>query len=91
MENTEITAKVREYKELQAMAEELDAELQAIADALKAELDSRNTEELTVDIFKVRYNKIQSSRFDAAAFKATHKALYAQYTKTVEARRFTIA
>lgn len=46
MSANEMTAKVRELKELKAMAEELAQEITAIEDAIKAELTARNTEEM---------------------------------------------
>ncbi len=91
MGNKELTSKVRELKELRQMANELDAEITAIEDALKAEMTSRGTEEMTVDVFKVRWTKVNSSRFDTTAFKKTHADLYEQYTKISETRRFSIA
>ena len=86
----ELTGTVRELRELRTMAEELAAEIAALEDTLKAEMQARGTDELKVDTFKVRWTPYTSRRFDSAAFKAEHAALYDKYTKTVEARRFTI-
>ena len=80
MSANELTSKVRELKELKAMA-----------DKLAAEMTARNTEEMTVDVFKIRWTKVTSNRFDSKAFKATHADLYAQYTNQTESRRFSIA
>lgn len=91
MSTHELTSKVRELKELKAMAEELAAEITSIEDEIKAEMTARNTEEMTVDVFKVRWTKVTSNRFDTTAFKKTHGDLYEQYTKTTESRRFSIA
>ena len=91
MSTHELTAKVRELKELKAMAEELHAEITAIEDTIKAEMAARDTEEMTVDVFKVRWKRVTSRRFDATAFKATHADLYDQYTKQAETRRFSVA
>jgi hypothetical protein len=33
---------------------------------------------------------VNSSRFDSKAFKATHSDLYAQYSKPVQSRRFSV-
>ena len=73
------------------MAEELAAEITSIEDAIKAEMTARDTEEMTVDVFKIRWTKVTSNRFDTTAFKKTHADLYAQYTKQTESRRFSIA
>lgn len=91
MSANEMTAKVRELKELKAMAEELAAEIAAIEDTIKAEMLSQGVDEMQVDVFKIRYKLVTSSRFDSKAFKATHAELYAQYSKPTESRRFTVA
>lgn len=91
MSANEMTAKVRELKELKAMAEELEQEITAIEDAIKAELTARNAEEMTVDVYKIRWTKVTSSRFDTTSFKKAMPELYGQFTKTSESRRFSIA
>jgi predicted phage-related endonuclease len=91
MSANEMTAKVRELKELKAMAEELAQEITAIEDAIKAELTARNTEEMTVDVYKIRWTRVTSSRFDTTSFKKAMPELYGQFTKTSESRRFSIA
>ena len=61
MSTNELTSKVRERKELKAMAEELAAEITVTADTIKAEMMTRGTDEMTVDVFKIRdYRKKQA-------------------------------
>lgn len=91
MSANEMTAKVRELKELKAMAEELAQEITAIEDAIKAELTARNAEEMTVDVYKIRWTRVTSSRIDTTSFKKAMPELYGQFTKTSESRRFSIA
>lgn len=91
MSTHELTSKVRELKELETMAEELAAEITSIEDEIKAEMTARKTDEMIVDVYKVRWTKVLSNRFDTTAFKKTHGDLYEQYTKTTESRRFSIA
>lgn len=91
MDKKTLIDKVRELKSLKQMADELDAEITSIEDELKAEMTAQNTEEMTVDVFKLRYKTVVSSRFDSKAFKATHSDLYEQYIKQTESRRFTIS
>ena len=91
MSTIELTGKVRELKELKTMAEELAAEITAIEDVIKAEMTARDTEEMTVDVFKVRWTTVTSKRFDTTAFKSTHQGLYDQYTKETVTRRFSVA
>lgn len=91
MSTNELTSKVRELKELKAMAEELAAEITAIEDVLKAEMLARDTGEMTVDVYKVRWTKVTSSRFDTTAFKKAMPELAQQFTKQTHSRRFTVA
>lgn len=91
MSANEMTAKVRELKELKAMAEELAQEITAIEDDIKAEMTARNTEEMTVDVYKVRWTRVTSNRFDTSAFKKAMPEIAQQFTKTVESRRFVLA
>lgn len=91
MSMNELTKKVRKLKELKTFADELAAEITAIEDELKAEMTAQNVEEMTVDVFKLRYKTVTNNRFDSAAFKATHAELYNQYTKPTTYRRFSVA
>lgn len=91
MSTKDLTAKVRSLKELEALIAKAQAEAEGIKDELKAEMINRNTEEMTVDVFKIRYKTVKSNRFDTNAFKSTHKELYNQYIKQTESRRFTVA
>ena len=91
MSTKDLTEKVRSLKELEALITEAQAEAESIKDELKAEMINRNTEEMMVDVFKIRYKTVKSNRFDTPAFKSTHKELYNQYIKQTESRRFTVA
>jgi len=90
MSANEMTAKVRELKELKAMIDELSAEAATIEDEIKAEMTARNVNEMAVDVFKIRYTTVNSTRFDSSAFKKAHGDLYAQYSKQTTSRRFSI-
>lgn len=91
MSQNEITAKVREIKELQRIMDEAAAEIEALKDAIKAHMDAENVEELITDTFKVRYTAIKTCRFDSTAFKKDAPELYAKYAKETISCRFTIA
>lgn len=91
MSQNELTSKVRELKELKAFAEQISDEISALEDAIKAEMTERDIEEMQIDIFKVRWTRVQSSRFDTTAFKKAMPDLAAQFTKVTESRRFTVA
>lgn len=91
MNTNELSAKLRKLKKLQAKAEELEAEITAIQNEIKEEMEARGTEEMTVDVFKVRWKPVTSMRFDSTAFKRTHGDLYTQYSRPVTCRRFQVA
>ena len=91
MSTNEMTSKVREYKELKALMEQISAEITALEDEFKAEMTARDTEVMDVDVYKVRWTTVNSSRFDSTAFKKANPELAEQYTKTTTCRRFTIA
>ena len=73
------------------MADEIAAEISTLEDEIKAELTARGTDEMTVDVFKIRWTKVISSRFDTTAFKKVMPELARQFTKQTESRRFSIA
>lgn len=91
MSTYEITSKVRTLKELRTEIEALQAEAAAIEDEIKADMLTREVDEMTVDVFKIRYKTVESSRFDSKSFKETHSELYNQYCKATKYRRFTVA
>lgn len=91
MSTHEITSKVRTLKELKAEIEELEAQARSLEDEIKADMLNKGVDEMQVDIFKIRYQTIKTSRFDSKSFKATHADLYEQYCKTSEYKRFTVA
>lgn len=90
MGQNELAAKVKELKGLKLMAEELAAEIETLEDAIKAEMTARGVSEMLVDVFKVRWTKVLSKRFDSTAFKARYGELYGQFVKEVETRRFSV-
>ena len=91
MSENVLTKKVKDYKELMAMIDELKQEADSIADEIKAEMISRDTDEIRADIYKVRYKAVTSSRFDSKSFKEKYAELYSQFTKQTTSRRFSIA
>lgn len=91
MSINEMTAKIRNLKELEAFIAEAQAEAEAIKDELKAQMTEQNTEEMTVDVYKVRWTTVSSDRIDTASFKKAMPDLAKQFTKTSVTRRFSIA
>lgn len=91
MSESAMTAKVRELKELQRMADELAKEIAAIQDEIKSELEARQTEELIADVFKIRYTTVRSMRLNTTALKKAMPDVYQSFCAESVSRRFTIA
>lgn len=91
MSTNEMTMKIRQLRELQQLIEEAEAEMEALKDSIKAEMIARNVEEMTVDVFKIRWTTVKGSRFDTTAFKKAMPELAQQFTRPTESRRFTVA
>lgn len=91
MSANEMLSKVRSLKELEALIAEATAEAEAIKDEIKAQMVERNTEEISVDVYKVRYTRVESARIDTTALKKACPDLVQQFTKTSVTRRFSIA
>ena len=91
MSTKEMTAKIEELKEIEALLEEVKAEAEAIRDEIKQQMIAEDTEELTAGQYIVRWTSVLSNRFDTTAFKKVMPELYKAYTKQVSSRRFSIA
>ena len=91
MSTIEITSKIESLRELEELIEEAKAEAEALRDEIKAEMLNRNTEEMSVGQYIVRWTSVLSNRFDSTSFKKVLPDLYKAYTKQVSSRRFTIS
>ena len=91
MSTNQITKKNESLLEWEQIMEEAKAEAEALRDEIKQEMVNRNTEELNVGQYIVRWTSVLSQRFDATAFKKVMPEIYKAYTKQVASRRFTIA
>ena len=91
MSANEITTKIEALRELEELIEEAKVEAESLRDEIKAEMLSRNTEEMSVGQYIVRFTSILSNRFDTAGFKRAYGELYKEFTKQTASRRFTIS
>ena len=91
MSTIEITSKIEELRELEALISEAQTEAETIRDELKALMLAQNTEELTAGQYIVRWTSVLSQRFDSTAFKKVMPDIYKAYTKQVSSRRFSIS
>ena len=91
MGQNELTATIERLKELEAEQDAITAEIETLKDRLKAELVKQGVGKMLVGDYKVSYTSYVQRRFDSTAFKADHAEMYAEYTKAIEAHRFTIS
>jgi predicted phage-related endonuclease len=91
MSQNEIASKIEQLKEWEAILEEAQAEVEALRDCIKAQMLERETEELQVGTYIIRWTSVLSTRFDSTAFKKEHAELYKAFTKQGASKRFSIA
>ncbi len=91
MSRTELIAKIELLNEYETMLETLKEKTEAIRDSIKAEMLERETEEMIVGQYIVRWTSVLSNRFDTTAFKKVMPDVYKAYTKQTASRRFTIS
>ena len=85
-----LVAKVHELKKLKLAATELAQNIKDIEDFIKAEMTARDVSELAVDVFKIRWVPVSSTRIDVSALRDELPAIAARYSKTIESKRLTI-
>ena len=90
MSTQDIAKKLRELKELQRLAEEVETEIENIKDAIRGHMDAHGIEELAAGEYKVRYTSAETSRLDAAALRRAMPELCEMFTKRTKSRRFTV-
>ena len=91
MSTIEITSKIEALRDLEELIEEAKAEAETLRDEIKTEMLNRNTEEMSVGQYIIRWTSVLSNRFDTTGFKKMYADLYKEYTKQIASRRFTIS
>ncbi len=89
MSTNELTEKIREYRELQALIEEAQAEAEAVKDSIKAAMG--DSEELRAGEYRVTWKPVKSSRIDATALRRAMPEVAAAFTRETITRRFCVA
>lgn len=89
MSTNELAAKIREYRELQALIEEATQEAEAITDAIKAHMGTQ--EELRAGEYKVTWKPVKSARLDAVGLRRTLPEVAERFTRETTTRRFCVA
>ena len=90
MTTIEITTKAREYREIQAMIKELEAEADALKQTMIREMDARQVDTLDAGEYTIRWNLYETSRLDSTKLKSEHADLYAAYSNKSTATRFQV-
>jgi predicted phage-related endonuclease len=91
MTNEKLHELVIQYKQYKALVDEAQEMVDTIADELKAILTAQDTEEMTVDVFKVRYKSVTSTRLDTTTLKKELPEIAERYSKQTTSKRFSVA
>ena len=91
MSTFELTAKIKELKELEIVIAQAQEEAEAIKDAVKLYMTAQGVDELSVDVYKVRYKTVKSSRIDTKRIKAEFPEIAELCTTETASARFTVA
>lgn len=89
MSISEMEAKARELRQLQALIEEAQAEAEAIKDAIKASMG--DSESIQAGEYKITWKAVTSSRIDTTALKKALPDVAERFTKETTTRRFCVA
>lgn len=90
MSTVEMVSKVEQLKELEALIREAEAEAEALKDEIKREMYMRNTDEMNVGRYTVRWKNVVSNRLDSKALKNDIPHVYGMYLRQSESMRFSI-
>lgn len=91
MSTIELTTKIKELKELEALIKQAEKEADAIKTAVRAIMIEKGVDEMTVDVYTIRNKVVKSSRLDSKSLKAELPEIAERYTVPTESVRFTVA
>lgn len=91
MSKNEMMAMIETMNNYDELASKAKAKADEIRERIKQEMMFRDTEELVVGNYIVRYTSVISNRFDSTTFKKLYADLYKDFTKPVSSRRFTVS
>ena len=91
MGTIELNNLIAEYRELCAMAEELEKEIDAIENTVKNEMIARGVDEMAGKDWKATYRDVTTRRVDTTALKKAAPDIAELYTVAKTSRRFCIA
>ncbi len=91
MATNELLNKIEALNEWEQLMEEARQEAEALRDSIKQEMLNRNTDEMEVGQYIVRWTSVLTQRFDSTSFKKAMPDVYKAFTKQTASRRFSIA
>lgn len=89
MSNSELAAKVRKLKNVEAKINNLMTEADDLRDQIKAHMGDQ--EELQIGCFKVMWKRVKAFRLDSKSLQAELPEVAARYTVANQYRRFSVA
>lgn len=78
-----------EYQEISQQINQLEKRKTYLAERVKRHMGDRH--EVRIDDFIIRFQAVESNRFDLSSFKEQHGDLYKAFTRHTITRRFSIA
>ena len=91
MATNELLNKIEALNEWEQLMEEARQEAEALRDSIKQEMLNRNTDEMEVGQYIVRWTSVLTQRFDSTSFKKAMPDVYKAFTKQTASKRFSIA
>ena len=91
MATNELLNKIQALNEWEELLEQTKAEAEAIRDEIKQEMLARDTDEMEVGQYIVRWTSVLTQRFDSTSFKKAMPDVYKAFMKQTASRRFSIA
>ena len=89
MSISEMEAKARELRQLQALIDEAQAEAETSKDALKAALGDQDS--VQAGEYQLTWKAVTSARIDTTALRKALPAVAERFTKETTTRRFSVA
>lgn len=89
MSISEMEAKARELRQLQALIEEAQAEAEALKDAIKAAMG--DSESIQAGEYKITWKAVTTGRIDTTALKKAMPDVAERFTRETTTRRFCVA
>ena len=86
-----LTEKIREFRELKRMSEELLKMADSIADELKAHMIETNQTMMIIGEYRLSYNEISRIDIDKQRLKDEQEEIFAKYSYIKRYKRFLVS